>query len=621
MPLARDPRDAMEDLLPYYERELAFLRRYSREFAQRYPKIASRLLLVGDVSEDPHVERLIESFALMGARISKKIEDDYPELTESLLEVLYPHYLRPFPSCSIARFDLGSVGAQLSEPVVIRRGTELTSRPVRGGACRFRTAYDVTLTPLHVAAVSFSAVPQVPSSVRLPAKASAQITLWFEVTHVQAALDGLNLGQVRVFVDGEPSFCAALRDALSLKVEQAWFEDGADGRWSRLDGAVIQPVGLADEESLIDFPARSHPAYRLLTELFAFPEKFDFFDLDLRMAQRRGARRFALHLILRDVPADGAAARLLENLGAKNLLLGCTPVVNLFKQRAEPIRVTHAAVAYPVVADARRAWAYEVHAIDRVARVQQTPEGETTTEFRPFYSLRHGEVPDATQHYWVARRDAAVAAHSPGYELELSIVDADFDPVAPQTDVLSLDLTCGNRDLPTQLAYGVAGGDLTLEGGSVARCIALLRKPTAAVRFEAGHGARWRLISHLSLNHVSLLDGGVAALKEMLRLYDLPRSAISARLIEGLVALERRPAVAWLPGRHFASVTRGVEVRLTIDEDHFVGTGISAFAQVLDRFFGLYVHANSFTQLVLLSRHSGEELIRCPARSGESILA
>lgn len=611
----------MEDLLPYYERELAFLRRYSREFAQRYPKIASRLLLVGDVSEDPHVERLIESFALMGARISKKIEDDYPELTESLLEVLYPHYLRPFPSCSIARFDAGAAGAQLSEPVVIPRGTELTSRPVRGGACRFRTAYDVVLSPLKITSVAFSAMPQVPSSVRLPVNASAQITLRLEVTHAQIDLAAIDLRHVRVFVDGEPSFCAALRDTLALKVAQAWFEDDEGGRWVRLDDAIVQPVGLTEGESLIDFPARAHPAYRLLTEFFAFPEKFDFFDLDLSTAQRQGTRRFALHLILRDVAADSVVARLLENLGAKNLLLGCTPVVNLFKQRAEPIRVTHAAVAYPVVADARRAWAYEVHSIDRVARVQRTPEGETTTEFRPFYSLRHGEMPDANQQYWVVRRDADVAAHSPGYELELSIVDVDFDPVVPQTDVLSLDLTCGNRDLPTQLAYGVPGGDLTLEGGSVARSIALLRKPTPALRFDAGNGARWRLISHLSLNHVSLLEGGVAALKEMLRLYDLPRSATSARLIEGLVALERRPAVAWLPGRHFASVTRGVEVRLTIDEEHFVGIGISAFANVLDRFFGLYVHANSFTQLVLLSRHSGEELIRCPARSGESILA
>lgn len=610
----------MEDLLPYYERELAFLRRYSRDFAERYPKIAGRLLLTGDISEDPHVERLIESFALMGARISKKIEDDYPEFTEALLEVLYPHYLRPFPSCSIAHFDMGKAGAQLSAPVSLARGTELLSRPVRGGACRFRTAYDVQLTPLRLAAAQFSSITHAPNHVRLPPQASAQITLRFEITSQHANLDALGVAKVRVFADGEPSFCAALRDVLALKIDQAYVEAGESGRWIKLDRSPLSPVGLADNESLIDYPARSHPAYRLLTEFFAFPEKFGFFDIDLKRAGAIGGKQFALHLILRDMPADSAKAKLLEGLSTANVLMGCTPVVNLFKQRAEPIRVTHAAVSYPVVADARRAYAFEVHAIERVARVQQTAQGESIVEFRPFYSLRHGENPERNEHYWITHRNPDVARQSPGYELELSMVDANFDPVTPKTDVLSLDLCCSNRDLPTQLAYGVSGGDLTMEGGSIARSISLLRKPTASLHFDTGRGTQWRLISHLSLNHVSLVQGGLGALKEMLRLYDLPRSATSARQIDGIVSLEHRPVTAWLSGRHFASVARGTEIRLGIDEDHFVGTGIHVFSCVLDHFFGLYVHANSFTQLVLLSSRSGEELIRCLPRSGESIL-
>lgn len=610
----------MEDLLPYYERELAFLRRYSREFAERYPKIAGRLLLVGDTSEDPHVERLIEAFALMGARISKKIEDDYPEFTEALLEVLYPHYLRPFPSCSIAHFDLGQAGAQLSAPVRIPRGTELLSRPVRGGACRFRTAYAVELAPLRIAAAEFLPVPQVPAYVRLPPQATTQITLRFEITSQHASLAALGVGKARVFIDGEPSLCAVLRDALALNVDRAYLEPEGGGRWVRLDGNPFRPVGVAEDEALIDYPARSHPAYRLLTELFAFPEKFGFFDIDLARAGNSGGKRFALHLILRGMAADSETAHLMESLTADNVRTGCTPVVNLFHQHAEPIRVTHAQAAYPVVADARRAWAYEVHSIDSVARVQQTAQGETIVEFRPFYSLHHGEDPEHTGQYWTTHRDTLLARRSPGYELELSMVDLNFDPVTPKTDVLSLELTCSNRDLPLQLAYGVPGGDLTMEGGSVARTIALLRKPTPTRNFDAGRGAQWRLISHLSLNHISLVEGGATALKEMLRLYDLPRSAISARQIDGVTALEHRAVTQWLPGKQFASMARGTEIRLTIDEEHFIGTGIHAFASVLDCFFGLYVHANSFTQLVLLSSHSGEELIRCPARSGESLL-
>lgn len=611
----------MEELLPYYERELAFLRRYSREFAERYPKIAGRLLLVGDTSEDPHVERLMEAFALMGARISKKIEDDYPEFTESLLDVLYPHYLRPFPSCSIAHFDMGSAGEKLSAPVTIPRGTELLSRPVRGVQCRFRTAYDVQLSPLKLASAAFKPLAQPPSTVRLPPRACAQISLNFQLDGQKGAIEALGITKQRLFIDGESSLCAILRDALALQIGETYVEAAErPGHWVKLEQTPLSPVGMQHDESLIEMPARSHPSYRLLTEFFAFPEKFGFFDLDLRKAGRIGGRQFTFHFILPGMSADSISARLMEGISADNFKIGCTPVVNLFEQHAEPIHVSHTAVNYPVVADARRAWAYEVHSLDTVACVRQTEQGENVTEYRPFYSLRHGESCRKTEQYWVAKRNIRVAERSPGYELEVSMVDMNFDPVTPHTDVLSCDVTATNRDLPTRLAYGVSGGDLVMEGGSVARSISLLRKPTASYRFHNDRGAQWRLISHLAANHVSLVEGGVSTLREMLRLYDLPQSPISASQIEGIVNLEHKTVTSWLPGKSFASVVRGIEIRITLDESHFVGSGIYAFANVLDHFFALYVHANSFTKLIFLSSQSGEELVQCPARSGESIL-
>lgn len=610
----------MEDLLPFYERELAFLRRYGRDFAERYPKIASRLLLSSDGSQDPHVERLIESFALLSARVSKKIEDDYPEFTEALLEVLYPHYLRPFPSCSIARFDAGSGLAKLSAPATIPRGTLLHSRQVRGVSCKFRTAYDVVLAPIRVAKAGFRSIAEAPMAVSLPQGSGGQISISFELLGDQPSLTKLGLDKLRLFVDGEPSFCAALRDTLTMNLRAAYIEPTGSNRWHALPRIPLAEVGFGEDESLIDYPERSHPAYRLLTELFAFPEKFGFFDLDLKALRAQAGAAFTLHLIVKSAPLDSPVSRVLEALGADNIALGCAPVVNLFEQHGEPIRTTHRTASYPVVADARRAFAFEVHSIDSVKRVRQTPQGEKITEFRPFYSLHHGETPDKTGQYWLAHRDEQVARMSPGYETELSFVDLDFNPVLPQTDIVSLELTCSNRDLPTHLAYNVQGGDLTMEGGGIARAISLLRKPSQPRRFERGRGAQWRLISHLSLNHLSLTQSGLPALKEMLRLYDTTRSAVTARQIEGIVGLEHKPATAWMPGRHFTSVVRGVEIRMTIDEHNFVGTGVAAFAKVLDHFFGLYVHANSFTQLTLLSSHGGEVLIQCQPRSGESIL-
>ncbi|WP_022972622.1 type VI secretion system baseplate subunit TssF, partial [Xanthomonas maliensis] len=586
----------MQDLLPYYERELAYLRRYSREFADRYPKIASRLQLSADGSQDPHVERLIEAFAFMGARISKRIEDDYPEFTDALLDVLYPHYLRPFPSCSIAFFDMEGVAAKLSAPVRVPRGTQLQTRLVRGVSCRFRTTYDVVLAPIGVRSAEYRAVADAPMATTLPAGSGAQISLSFGLLSDQVSFDGLGTDALRFFVDGEPSFCAALRDALAFGVKAAYVEADGNGRWRRLPEAPLQPVGFAEDEALVEFPARSHPAYRLLTELFAFPEKFGFFDLPLKDVTAGASRVFTLHLILQATPPDRSANVVLEELGSKHIRLGCTPVVNLFKQNGEPIRVTHRTVTYPVLADARRAFAYEVHSIDSVHRVRQTPQGETLHAFRPFYSLHHGEDPERTGQYWVARRDEDVARQSPGYETELSFVDLEFNPTAPQTDVISVQLTCSNRDLPNQLAHGVAGGDLTIEGGTPARAISLLRKPSRPMRFRQGKGAQWRLISHLSLNQLSLTGSGLPALKEMLRLYDLSGSSVSSRQIDGIVGLEQHPVTTWMSGKHFASAVRGIEVRVTVSENHFVGSGIAAFAQVMDHFFALYVHANSFTR-------------------------
>jgi type VI secretion system protein ImpG len=302
------------------------------------------------------------------------------------------------------------------------------------------------------------------------------------------------------------------------------------------------------------------------------------------------------------------------------VLLGCTPVVNLFRQKGEPIRLTHTSASYPVLADARRAFAYEVQSIDSVSLVRQTPQGETIVEYQPFYSLRHAQAPSIRGHYWAMRRDETLLDKSPGFETQITIVDVDFDPAAVETDTLNLELTCTNRDLPSQLAYGQSGGDLFLEGGSSVKSIAFLRKPTPSWRFEHGRGTHWRLISHLSLNHLSLTADGIDAFREMLALYDLPRSASSQRQIAGIVGIEQKNASAWLAGNPYTCLVRGVEVRLTIDEEAFIGSGIHAFAQLIERFLALYVHANSFTKLTIVSHKSGEELLACSPRSGDSSL-
>lgn len=610
----------MDELLPYYERELGFLKRYSREFSERYPKIAGRLLMVGEVCEDPHIERMIQSFALLNSRISKRLDDDYPEFTEALFDVLYPHYLRPFPSCSIARLDYAAAAAQLTVASKIPRSTELSTRPVKGAACKFKTVYDVTVAPVRLSQVRFDPIANPPESIVLPPKATSIISITIEMLSEQMGFAQLGIDSLRAFIDGESSFCAGLRDSLFMHTVCAYVEVGQSRRWVPLKKIPLKGVGFDEDDSLISFSARSHPAYRLLTEYFTFPEKFNFFDIDLAAITALlplATKSFTLHLVLTGLRSDSNMARMLGTVSAKNVLLGCAPVINLFKQRGDPIRLTHTGAHYPVVADARRAFAYEVHSIDSVKMVRQTPQGEAVTEFRPFYSLQHGDTSEKSGHYWVAHRDEMLATKSPGYETAISIVDIDFDPASIETQTLSLDLTCSNRDLPASLSYGLPGGDLFLEGGSMVSSISFLRKPSESYRFERGRGAHWRLISHLSLNHLSLSKGGLEAFQEMLRLYDLPRSATSQRQIGGLLGIEHKAAKAWLPGNPFACLVRGIEVRLTIDEESFVGSGIHVFAHIIDRFLGLYVTANSFTQLIIVSSKTGEELLRCLPRSGD----
>jgi type VI secretion system protein ImpG len=614
----------MQGLLPSYERELAFLRSHAGEFAQRYPKIASQLLLNGEVGEDPHVERLIQSFALLSARIHKRLDDDFPLFTESLLDVLYPHYLRPFPSCSIACFDASANASQLTKPVKLERGTSLNTRPVRGVPCKFKTAYDVDLLPVRVTAAGFRGTAATPDGTVVPKGATSCFFVQLELTSAQATWASLGVQSLRVYLDGEPSQVSVLREALCGRVLGTLVQTAATGAWQRGGKSLPQGVGFEEHEALIDFDARSHPAYRLLTEYFAFPEKFNFVDLPCPKAMTEsGARTVTLHYMMSGLRSDSDDAQLLETLDEKNIVLGCTPVVNLFTQRADPIRVTHTGNSYPVLPDARRAFGYEVHSVDRVFRVQQTPQGESIAEFRPFYSLQHDHLlreGESGGRYWYVHRDETLAQQSPGYETELSIVDIDFDPAAPQTDTLSVDVTATNRDLPSLLSFGQTGGDLFMEGGSVAREIRLMRKPTPSHRFESGRGAHWRLISHLSLNHLTLSAGGIDALKELLRLYDLPRSAASRRQLDGIVAIDFKPANACLPGNPFPVFVRGTEIVLSVDEQNFVGIGLRLFAQVLDHFFGLYAHANSFTQLKLVSSRTHEELIACPRRSGHSPL-
>ena len=600
-----------DEILTYYERELSFLRQTGAEFAASYPKIASRLLLEADKCEDPHVERLIQAFAFLAARIRYKLDDDFPEITDSLLSVLYPHYLAPVPSMAIVQFVLDAERGKLTEPFRIARGAKLFSPPVSGAPCRFHTAYPLTLWPLTVASARLGPADGLGASRR----AVSVIRLGLRA-HGGTSIAGLRPDALRFFLHGEGHQTWPLYELLCNNVREVQLRPGAGrpGPPIRLGPDCIRPVGFAADEGLLPYGPRSFLGYRLLHEYFAFPEKFLFVDVTgLDAAAKAGfAEELEILIFLDHMPQLG------DVIAPATFRLGCVPVVNTFDQIAEPIRVSETESEYRVVIDGRRQDATEVYSVDSVVSV--SPDDPEPLVYQPFYSFKH-EMDQAQQRtFWYTTRRPSDRKGDAGTEVYLSLVDLDFKPSRPAADTLTVHVTCTNRDLPARLPFGGERGLLELEGAAPLSRILCLTKPTTVSRPRMGRGAQWRLISHLSLNYLSLVDGGREALQEILRLYDFSGSPVVRQQIAGILDVRSRRVVGRPNSMPWNGFCRGLEVTVDLDEEHYVGTGVYLFASVLEHFFGLYSSLNSFTQLVARTRQRKELLKRWPPRAGEQIL-
>ena len=615
----------MEELLPYYERELVYLNTVGRELASQYPRLANELGMGAEGSEDPHIRRLIQACALLNARTAKKLDDDYPEFTEALLGSLYPAFLQGIPSCSVVRIgEPGGPGAgsRVESVQSLPRGTEMSALHGKGTPCRFRTASPLTLAPCSVARARYEPVVHAPGNVRLPARATGQIAITIESAAPLRLLHQLGMPRLRLFVDADPLLSSALIDTLFLHVGASFMEAGEGGAWRQLDRMPLALGGFGEEDALVPLRPGEHAAYRLLSEYFAFPDKFHFLDIDLAPLAPMlpaSAQRFTLHLVVNGLHGDTGAARLLGTLGAQHLAPGCATIVNLFHQAATPVRITHRSAMYDVV-PGRHEEDVEVYSIDAV-RVLRTVEGRVQSmDYRPYYGLRHGEGGELRERYWFARRDdRAVQRHRMkiGFT-EGSYGDAGILASPDEQSVASIDLTCTNGAYASSTSVGAPGGDLVSETATGGLLLRLLRKPTPPHRFPSAGGAHWRLVAQLALNHRSL--GDLDAFREVLTLYDVSRSNATQRQIAGVTALETLSSTAWMKSPIGTTLVHGTELRMTVDEEAFAGASLVVFAEVVNRFFGLYVHVNSFTRLVVRSSQSDRELLRCAPRNGSLTL-
>ena len=604
-----------DDLLPYYNRELAALRRAGAAFADAHPKVAARLRLGADAVLDPHVARLIESAAFLNARIRHKLDDDFPELTDALLGVLYPHYLAPIPSMAIVQLE---PAPDLTEAFVVPAGTPVETDRCHGDPCQYQTRYPATLLPLSVAHASLSGTPF--DAPRTPRSTSsvAVLRLTLESSPDAPPISEVAPDSLRFFLGGQLQHAQALYELLlNDVVEIAVATSPKDRKAQVLPADRLHAVGFGDDEGLLPYPKRSFPGYRLLTEYFAFPSKFLFVELRGLggPALERAGDKLELFFYLRRTSID-----LQQNVGPRSFALGCTPIVNLFSKRAEPTRLTHTESEIRVVPDARRPRSVEVYSIDAVSAVDS--EGKSQ-DYRAFYGVDHGTDGRAEPrelYYHAARRAAEASAESPdqGTEVYLQLVDGGFDTRVPADSVLTVETTCLSRDLPGKLPFGGDQPRLTLpEGGGPVERVRCLTAPTPTLRQSGRDGVRWRLISHLALNHLSISGEGAAlALKEILRLYEFAGSLSNQSIIESILQVTSRTATMRIRAGRQSGFARGTEIALELDESRFSDHGLFLFASVLEVFLGSYCSINSFVQTTVTTNGRDGVLRRWAPRAG-----
>jgi type VI secretion system protein ImpG len=614
--------------LRYYSQELQHLREVGGEFAAEFPKIAGRLGLDSFECADPYVERLLEGFSFMAARVQMKIDAEFPRFTQHLSELVYPHLLAPTPSMAVVQLQPDLTNPALQKGFLVPRGSSMRSVLGKGDntACEYRSAHDLTLWPIELTEAKFftHSGAQAGLNVQLPPAVKAGVRLRLKSTG--AAFKDLPLDTLQLHLRGADEMPVRILECLLGSVEGVLVTPVArPAAWHRLlPKSALRPLGFAEEEALLPSGKRSFQGYRLLQEYFAFPQRFQFVALaGLQAALRQCPDKEVEITIL----LNRADVQLEKTLDVSNFALHCTPAANLFQRRADRINVSGEQLEYHVLVDRTRPMDYEVFRVDAVTGYGTGQGAEQT--FQPFYAAKDlGTLHQAQAFFQVRREPRQVSQRQRrdgprssyvGSETFIAIVDGADAPYSSDLRQLGLSVWCTNRDLPLTMAIGVGKTDFLLdEGGPVtsARCLAGPSQPLPS--FAEGSMA-WRLLNQLSLNYLSLLDTdpqqGAVALREMLALYCHPADLNAQRQVEGVRSIASKSITRRMPSPGPITVGRGLQITVTFDDAAFEGTGAFVLGAVLSEFFAQYVSINSFTETVIRTIGRGD-IMRWPARVG-----
>lgn len=611
-----------EELLSFYQRELTALRQTGRVFAERHRHIGGRLHLTADISPDPHVERLIEATALLAARIQARIHDGVPEITQSLLHATYPHLLHPVPARAIFQMQVNIHTADTGRGVEIARGSELHSMPLRHGpgtdqvSCRFVTGADVTLWPLEITDITVEPVSISP--LRGIGRGGNLIVRCHLRTLGDAVLDDLPIDCLQLFLDGAPVARNGLYELLFSRLKGIAVGRVPAGRTRMehvpLPHAAVTPVGFGETESVLAFDPRTPMGYRLLLEYLSFPDKFMFARVDGLRGAFTG-REAELCFVLDGDEVPGGMVETLREEGRDLLRLGCVPAINQFPMDLEPVRLTQRVARYPLVPDTRRPLAFEVHAVEDVTLVMRQNQ-VVRQRVAPLFALHRQEGPADQALYW---HHGLETAPDGAQETTLSLSDPAGSLLSMGEGVVNVTALCGNRDLPARLT--TTSFTLARDPSRIADARAL-RRPARPLRPAAAGRGHWQLVSQLSLNRLSLSQGGDAALRGLLSVHNLAHPEKDAVLfkevrqqIDSLRELSVRTVMHRIDAAHRSAWCMGSDVSLLFDESDATGSRY-LFAAVLERFLALHAAANSFTAVTALSQQRKNRMAQWAPRTG-----
>ncbi len=607
-------------LLRHYETELAYLRDMGAEFSAAYPKIAARLGMEGIEVLDPYVERLLEGAAFLSARVQLELELQFPQITSHLLEIVYPHYLAPTPSMMIAAFEPDIANAGLKDGYVLPRDTVLRSRLTEGEqtACEFRTATDMTMWPVEITEAEYIGTRGDLVAAGIGQGTDARAGIRLRIKRVDGeALSELGMDRLTLYLDTQGGSAWPLHELLCTQTLglTARSTDRRDDWTVPLAAGAIEPRGFERDEALLPTPRRSFDGYRLLQEYFAMPERFLFIELqglNEGLAQAKGDD-LDIYVLL------GESRNAVEpGVKPEAFVLNAVPAVNLFPRRCDRVHVTPRDTELHVVPNRTAGLDFEIYALQSVVGIRG--DGEEDIVFRPFYSASDltaaGE--NYSSYYTISRkmrqrsekeRLRGVRTSYLGSEVYLTLVDQAQAPYPSALDQIAVSALCTNRDLPLLLATGDADVFQLPEGGPVLS----IRTPVSPTRPHptlAQGDTAWRLISHLSLNYLSIAEsseGNAAqALREMLGIYAPLGNRVTEKQLEGITDVKSRPIVRRMADEVLSTAVRGIEITLTFDESFYEGTSVYVLGAVMERFFRKYVSMNSFTETVLSTDRRGE---------------